>query len=105
MIRRPLPGRAMARRLGARELISLALLAGVYFVAGKLSLRLAYVQPNVSPVWLPTGIAIAALLLFGRRLWPAVLVGAFFVNWTTAGTSLTSLGIALGNTLEAIVGA
>jgi len=51
-----------------------------------------------------TGIALAALLLFGYRLGPAIFVGAFLVNFTTAGTVLTSLGIASGNTLEALAG-
>ena len=45
------------------------------------------------------------MLLFGYRLWPAVLVGAFVVNLTTAGTITTSAVIAIGNTMEAVVGA
>jgi diguanylate cyclase (GGDEF)-like protein len=75
----------------------------VYIVAGKLSLRLASVNPSASPVWPPTGIVIVALLTLGRRYWPAILAGAFIVNLTTAGSALTSLGIAIGNTLEALV--
>ena len=84
---------------------SLAGLTALYFAAGKLGLSLALAHPNASPVWPPTGIALAALLLLGQRAWPAVLVGAFLVNVTTAGSAMTSLGIAAGNTLEAIVGA
>jgi diguanylate cyclase (GGDEF)-like protein/PAS domain S-box-containing protein len=83
----------------------LAALAAAYFVAGKLGLALAVVHANASAVWPPTGIAIAGLLLFGPRVWPAVFVGAFLVNLTTAGTAATSLGIALGNTLEGVLGA
>src|SRR5688572_28029349 len=45
------------------------------------------------------------MLLLGYRIWPAVLLGAFLTNEMTAGTSLTSLLIAIGNTLEAVVGA
>jgi PAS domain S-box-containing protein len=63
------------------------------------------VNESVSPFWLPSGIAIAAALLFGLRIWPAVLVAAFFVNHTTTGAVPTSVGIAIGNTLEALVGA
>ncbi len=61
---------------------------------------------SVSPVWPPTGIALAALILLGRRYWPGVLLGAFLANYflTSAGLAI-SVGIALGNTLEAIVGA
>jgi diguanylate cyclase (GGDEF)-like protein len=85
-----------------RILTGLAVSA-VYIVAGKLSLRLASVHPSVSPVWPPTGIAIVALLMLGRRFWPAIFAGAFIVNLTTAGSVASSLGIALGNTLEAVV--
>jgi diguanylate cyclase (GGDEF)-like protein len=80
-------------------------LAIVYFIAGKLGLALAFVHPSSTAIWPPTGIALAALLIFGYRVWPGILMGAFFVNLTTAGTALTSLGIATGNTLEALVGA
>ena len=76
-----------------------------YFAAGKVGLMMAFLNPSVSPVWPPTGIAIAMLLLLGRRVWPAVFVGAFLVNVTTAGGVWTSLGIATGNTLEGLVGA
>ncbi|HYS05671.1 MAG TPA: MASE1 domain-containing protein [Candidatus Dormibacteraeota bacterium] len=87
---------------------TLALLAGltlIYVAAGKLALRVAFLDPSASAVWPPTGIALAALLLFGRSLWPAIFVGAFLVNLTTAGNVATSLGIAAGNALEAIAGA
>src|SRR5688572_6553631 len=75
-----------------------------YYLSGKFGLSLAYFQPNASPVWPPTGLALASLLILGQRVWPAILVGAFLVNFTTAGSWATSLGIAAGNTLEAIVG-
>jgi len=80
-------------------------LALAYFVAGKAGLRLAFLQPSASPVWPPVGIAVAALLVLGSRFWPAVFVGAFLVNATTAGNVGTSLAIASGNTLEALCAA
>ena len=83
----------------------LALLALAYFVAGKLGLALAVVNASVSPVWPPTGIAFASFLLRGPQVWPAIFVGAFLVNVTTTGSVATSLGIALGNTLEGRLGA
>ncbi len=83
-------------------LIGLAVCAA-YILAGKFSLRLASVHPSASPVWPPTGIAITALLTFGSGFWPAIFAGAFLVNLTTAGSALTSLGIAIGNTLEAVL--
>jgi diguanylate cyclase (GGDEF)-like protein len=82
----------------------LAALIGVYFVAGKLGLKLASVNASATAVWPCTGIALAALLILGYRVWPAILAGAFLVNLTTAGTAATSAGVALGNTLEALVG-
>lgn len=85
--------------------ISLLVVALGYFVGGKAGLLLAVGNASVSAVWPPTGIAIAALLLGGPELWPAVFVGAFWVNITTTGDIPSSLGIATGNTLEALVGA
>src|SRR5882672_6939046 len=79
-------------------------LAVIYFVAGKLALQLAFLNASASAVWPCTGIALAALLLFGYRVGPAIFAGAFLVNFTTAETALTSLGIASGNTLEALAG-
>lgn len=86
------------------RLIGLNLLvAAIYFAAAELGLSLASVHTNVSPVWPPTGIAIAALLIFGRRLWPAIFVGAFFANLVTHVSVLTVFSIAVGNTLEGLV--
>ena len=75
-----------------------------YVVAAKLCLRLASIHPSVSPVWPPTGIAVATLVALGLRFWPSIFAGAFLVNITTAGSVLTSFGIATGNTLEAVLG-
>jgi len=93
-----------------RHARSIALLALAYFVAAKLGLSLALVNKYATAVWPPTGIALAVLLLRGYRLWPGVLIGAFLANVTTGDTVtligiLASLGIAIGNTLEALLGA
>ena len=84
---------------------TLAALTAVYFVAGRIGLALAFFNASATPVWPSTGIALAALLLLGNRAAPAIFVGAFFVNLTTTGGVASSIGIAVGNTLEAIVGA
>jgi len=94
----------MVRSRFLRDLAVLAVLAGVYFVAGKLGLKLASVHASATAVWPCTGIALASLLAFGYRVWPAILAGAFLVNLTTAGSVATSIGIAVGNTLEGVVG-
>ena len=88
-----------------RGLALLASLAGIYFLAGKLGLSLAFVNVSATSVWPPSGIALAALLAFGYGVWPGVLIGAFLVNLATAGTVATSLAIAVGNTLEGVLGA
>jgi PAS domain S-box-containing protein len=83
----------------------LALLTVAYVAAGKLSLALAVVNASVSPVWPPTGIAFAAFLLLGPRVWPAIFIGAFVVNVSTTGAIASSLAIAVGNTFEGRLGA
>src|SRR5215469_3463802 len=92
-----------SRRFSGVPLIGI--LAVIYFIAGKLGLMLASLHASASPVWPPAGIALAAILLLGYRVWPAIFVGAFLVNLTTAGDFVTSLAIATGNTLEATAGA
>ena len=76
----------------------------VYLIAAKAGLALASVHPNATPIWPPTGIALAAVMLWGYRVCPAVFLAAFVVNATTAGSIFTSFAIAMGNTLEATVG-
>src|SRR5256885_8059979 len=84
---------------------SIGVLTLIYFVAGKLGLNLAFVNASASPVWPPAGIALAALLVLGYRVWPGIFVGAFLVNFWTTLNIPSSLGIAGGNTLEAVCGA
>jgi integral membrane sensor domain MASE1 len=88
-------------RLYAAKVIALA---GVYYGAAKLGLELAFETPSVTAVWPPTGIALAALMLGGYRLWPGVALGAFLANSWTGVPVYAVVGIAAGNTLEAVVG-
>ncbi len=92
-----------------KRMRSIVVLVVAYFIAGKLGLRLALVHEHATAVWPPTGIAFAALLLGGYRLWPGIFIGALLVNLTTGdgitlARALASIGIAVGNTLEAVVG-
>jgi len=98
------------RRLGMQSrrfsgLPLIGILAVIYFISGKLGLMLASLHASASPVWPPAGIALATMILFGYRTWPAIFAGAFLVNVTTAGNVATSFAIATGNTLEALAGA
>jgi PAS domain S-box-containing protein len=96
------PSLRCGRALYAAQLVALA---AAYFGAAKLGLTMAFVAEQVSVVWPPTGIALAALLLYGYRLWPGIALGAFLANATANEPITTAAGIAIGNTLEALVGA
>src|SRR5205823_844341 len=93
--------RSLMPRRGFSGVTAFAGLTLIYFLAGKLGLKLAFLHASASPVWPPAGIALGALLVFGYRTWPAIFVGAFLVNVTTVGNFETSLAIGAGNTLEA----
>jgi signal transduction histidine kinase len=77
----------------------------VYFATARLGLELAVVARQVSIIWPATGLALALLVLRGRRLWPAILIGALAANILNDTSVLASTGIAIGNTLEAVIGA
>jgi PAS domain S-box-containing protein len=75
-----------------------------YVSAAKLGIELSVAHGVITPVWAPTGIALAALVLYGLRLWPAVALGAFVANATSGAAPLDAAFISVGNTLEAVVG-
>ena len=89
----------------ARSLALATAVGLIYILTGKLGLDYAYLHASATPVWPPAGIALAAFLIRGVGLWPVIFVGAFLINISTAGSVATSLAIALGNTLEAVLGA
>lgn len=94
------------------RLSAIVLLAVVYYLSARWSLLLAFEGTNASPVWPPSGLALGALLLLGRKAWPAIILGAFAANLATFTanhvtgpvTAYVSLSIAIGNTLEALAG-
>ena len=83
-------------------LVKFTLVFSVYVIAGKIGLSFEAVSGFASLVWPPTGIAIAVMLLLGRRYWPAIALGAFVVNLTSGAPVGSALGIAAGNALEAL---
>ena len=83
----------------------LVLVAGAYFAAAKLSLFFAIPPGYATAVWPPSGIAVAAILLLGNRVWPGVWAGVALVNLLVDASVLTAALIACGNTLEAFLGA
>jgi diguanylate cyclase (GGDEF)-like protein len=95
------------KRLSQRpnNLFLIASLALVYLAAGKLGLSMAFGRPGSVVIWPSTGIAIAALVIFGNRVWPGIALGTLLLRLLTHAPILASLGIAAGNTVEALAGA
>jgi signal transduction histidine kinase len=83
----------------------IALLAATYALVGRLGLAMEPVGGFATLVWPPSGISLAALVLYGRALWPGVALGAFLVNVWVGAPIPVALGIAAGNTLEPLLGA
>src|SRR5262249_37763645 len=88
----------LQRRKRPRPLDFLYVLAACV-LAGEAGLAIPFTSGNVSPFWPPAGVALAAALLFGYRIWPAVALGAFIVNFFTAVPHGAALGLALANTV------
>src|SRR5215813_8969346 len=88
-----------------KYIVELTSIAIIYVALAKLSLALASIHPSATPIWPATGFALGVVLLLGYGVSPAVFLGAFVANVTTAGSIGTSLAIATGNTLESVVGA
>jgi signal transduction histidine kinase len=86
-------------------LLKLALVALTYWIAARLSLTLALVHGQVTPIWPPTGIALVAILVLGRWVWPAIFAGALAVNLPIGPSALGAAIIATGNTLAPLVAA
>lgn len=91
----------------ARWAIEVAIVAAAYYAAARLGLLLQLPGTNASPVWPPSGIGFAAVLLRGLHVWPGILLGAFFANLLTLPVSgagwVASAGICIGNTAEHVV--
>jgi PAS domain S-box-containing protein len=85
-------------------LLRLALTSTLYLFTGKLGLWVPFTSGNVSPVWPAAGIALAAVLLWGPRVWPGIALGAFLVNFWSPVPAWAAVGIAVGNTAGAILG-
>ncbi|CAN5690956.1 hypothetical protein BH18ACI5_BH18ACI5_22820 [soil metagenome] len=100
-VRNPMTSAEHTRR---RVVIGIVV-AGAYLIGARLGFQAAFVAEQVTTVWAPTGIALAALLLWGRGLWPAVWLGAFTANAVTEAPLWTAAIIATGNTLEAVAAA
>src|SRR6266540_1887081 len=103
------PARALIPAFSGRGWVAgpvrTVLLAGVYVAAAKAAFALAFVETSIAPIWPPSGIALAAMLLLGYRAVPGIWLGAFVFNVSTSVPLWVSAAIAAGNTLEALAGA
>src|SRR5215510_9174577 len=86
------------------DVVRLGGLCAIYFATAKFGLSLDAVHGFAAAVWPPTGVALAALVLYGYRLWPGIALGAFLINLSVVAPVLIAGGMALGNTLEALLG-
>jgi signal transduction histidine kinase len=87
-----------------RTAVMMIALFVAYVASAKLGIELSVAHGVITPVWAPTGISLAALVLYGPRLWPAVALGAVVANATSGASGVDALFISVGNTLEAVVG-
>src|SRR5580700_8950150 len=85
------------------NLATIAFVAFAYFVVGKIGVRPANANQSVTTIWLPAGIALAALLLRGHRAWPGVFLGAAILSVAITGSFLFAVPLALGNTLTVLL--
>jgi integral membrane sensor domain MASE1 len=76
-----------------------------YFIAARLGVALALVQPYATPIWFPAGGAVVAFLLFGYRVWPAVFLGSFLGHLSTSGFIALTFVVPIGATIEGLLGA
>src|SRR5262249_9611716 len=102
--RHPIFPRTTVRR-GSNYIAGLTGIGLTYFVLAKGGLALALIHPSASSVWPPTGFALAAIVLWGYRVWPAIFLAAMIANAAAASSIGTAVAIATGNSLEALIGA
>lgn len=85
-------------------LVSICAIAAAYFLTAELILSIPVLSGQASPVWPPAGIAMGALLLLGRRMWPGIMIAALVLDYTHSGNLAESLVSGLSSSLQAIAG-
>src|SRR5947209_6906681 len=98
-------GRWGSRQAYLPVLVRIGFVALIYVLGARAGLAVAFENKNVTAVWPPTGIAVAALLVWGLRTWPGIAIGAFVANLTNHAGLTTSAAITVGNTLAPVAAA
>ena len=91
---------ARSSRSTASRILAIATFTIVYFLAARVGIKTAIIHPGVAATWMPAGISLAACLIFGTWIWPAIFLGALLCNAPGLGP-LPAIAIAAGNALEA----
>ncbi|HLP02052.1 MAG TPA: MASE1 domain-containing protein [Opitutaceae bacterium] len=104
----PSPAAAHAAKTGSPPpewswSVRVALVGLAYFLLARVGLAFATITASISPVWPPSGLALAALVIGGVRLWPGVACGALAAAVSAGATPPAAVLMAMGNTLEAVV--
>jgi signal transduction histidine kinase/integral membrane sensor domain MASE1 len=87
-----------------RYVLGFSLIALLIFAAAQLSLSILQLKIEASPIWLPTGIALAALMGRGIKFWPAVAIALLIFNKSAGASDGLAIGSAIGNTIQAVIG-
>lgn len=87
----------------SRYAVRFVLVFLLYLGAGKLGLAVPFTSSNVSAVWPSAGIAVAAVLIWGVQMAPAIALAAFVVNFLSPIPALAAVGIGLGNAFSAVL--
>jgi len=98
-------GRNSLKNKQIRYVLGLILLCAAYYITGKIGLGLEVVNRFAAPVWPPAGIALAAILLYGYRMWPGLLIGAILIYISIGASFFVTLSISVGSTFAALFGA
>ncbi|MET9107315.1 MASE1 domain-containing protein [Streptomyces zhihengii] len=94
--------RALTSREAGLVLLRIAAMAALYYGAAELGLQQQLVRGQVTPLWPPTGVAVAGLLAVGPRVWPGIALGAFLANVSLGPSIPAVLLIVAGNTLAPV---
>src|SRR6266550_6588346 len=84
--------------------IQLSAVGAIYFFTARFGLDLASVYPSATAIWPPAGFALAAVLLGGYRVVPAIFAAAYFMNDASSVPTHVAVATAAGNALEAFAG-